>query len=162
MIKEIKTEKFEGLAMLVPDSMTEECSFYPNALTYKVSGVTVCESLPTAYHDGKWIVLGKATELTEEQCAGIMPKSVRVLGSDFKQTGSTYLTETARGDFDQFLRYILCAYSVNPYEKFKGAKLVHSAGDPDTADRIVKEVKLRFEQAQASTGTWLIIQKLKP
>jgi hypothetical protein len=137
MIKEIKTEKFEGLAVLVPPYGTA------HVLDLK-----------------QYKILGKAKELTEEQCADIMPKPVPLVDTDGNQTGSNYLSGSAKSDFNNLLHYIHGCYSINPYEKFKGAKLVHAQGSVPTAEMIIEEVNRKYDEAQKHTGTWLILKKI--
>jgi len=71
MIKKIKTEKFEGLALLVPDDASDFSIESPDSLAF-ISGEysdLKIEQLSDGY---PWEILGKATEMTEEQCAEIV------------------------------------------------------------------------------------------
>lgn len=98
MIKEIKTEKFEGLAVLVPDYYVssffnmgylvvkvenektfigEDEMFPPDKLQKALDRVNKLPEHVTIpaikLPDGDFMVLGKSTELTEEHLALILP-----------------------------------------------------------------------------------------
>jgi len=91
MIKQIKTEKFEGLAVMVPEDANDfELSFwnYQRQMYLDTKSVLIFESRSdrrkqirqdrphVILPENDYLVLGKATELTEERCAEIVPSII--------------------------------------------------------------------------------------
>ena len=156
MIKEIKTEKFEGLAVLVPDGA--------HGYFYSVDskGKYLTSNSGTFDNDGDdegfeikisddsrrtFKILGKATELTEEQLKLIIPDTFR---------------RRRFSHFQDILEAQGC-YSVNPYAGiFRPHLSTPEKGNLGEiiAGVIYNDVKQLFLEAEANTGTWLILQKL--
>lgn len=141
MIKEIKTEKFEGLALLVPDNTYNhqlEYVKYSDGKEYFMLnynfGKNHIGGFVLWYKDfggrkkypkeGELFLLGKSTELTEEQCAVIV-----CIGMDYYEPA--YKNYAA--DNDAIFKY--------PFDTAKESfnSLMQSTG--------------------ANTGTWVILKK---
>jgi len=174
MMKEIKTEKFEGIAVFVGndyyDFAIKKSEFlYPgqNVLTYKSpviwdkyqkegwSWETKCES--------GMEILGKSTELTEEQCANIIPSLVP--GNVLKSIGVSVLYPMFNSDRKSLnaktafasLMQSIGAYSVNPY----GEKEPEDISDLGAFTQMMRQKWKNWKQAQANTGTWLILRRVE-
>ena len=101
MIKEIKTEKFEGLAVLVPDGAYDYRIMYHNLFGYRLPGEgNRCFTLPVG---NDYQIIGKATELTEEQCQRIMP-----LPAISAKYGDPYQYCPAKDSFNTLLYELGC------------------------------------------------------
>jgi len=132
-IKEIKTEKFEGLALLVPDDANgfeiqdnpvEGGKFVAMLRGNPDYACVFSPNLP--YGDFK--ILGESTELTEDQCAEIV--------------------DSEDGSIHQV--YGMCYKEYNPGIKFA----------PYFNNAIASFTSL-MRSLEANTGTWLIIERLK-
>jgi hypothetical protein len=181
MIKEIKTEKFEGLAMLMPNwfvsafanmgylvvqvqnektFMGEDQMFPPDRLQRALDRVNKLPeniTLPAIkLPDGDFKILGKATQLTEEQCEEVIPDPMIRKPDNRKgfmiDIMDTEIYPTAKEAFSAFLDSLGC-YSVNPYKK---------PADDDYSFYTDRNISIQeeWQEAQANTGTWLILQKL--
>lgn len=144
MIKEIKTAKFSGLAVLVPDD------YYELRISLKKTDHLI-------YRQGEfysnWIqlpfaceLLGKSTELREEQCYDIVEAWVIVEA----WLSYTTLSFTFKEIIPKFMHSIGC-YSVNPF----GEKPTETFNHPDW-----EFTRAKWEEAQANTGIWLVLKKL--
>lgn len=178
MIKQINTYKFEGLAVLVPDDADKICISHNAAwynLSYRLPGA---KPMPFGWThnqlpDCKWEILGKATELTEEQCAEIAH-----IGMDYHEPAyKNYISEsdaifkypfgTAKESFSSFMDSIEC-YSINPYSDPKERYRCRDCADSDGLccnEDMIKycdpHIHLeKYNEAQKNTGTWLILKKL--
>ena len=103
MIKQIKTSKFEGLAVLVPSdsfNYVVRQNAEVSDLWYESrcgdSDVSNCIELPT----NKYLVLATSTSITEEQCADIVPQ--------MKDSGYPFEIEDYKVTFENLLRSIGC------------------------------------------------------
>jgi hypothetical protein len=143
MIKEIKTEKFEGLAVLVPerahnfstavDSKGKYLNFFIGQ--YYDGGDDLGGELKlTDDSSMKTRILGKATELTKANLELILPDT-------FAKRRSSH--------FQDILKALWC-YSINPFGERPINSMFHDM-------RIRQRI---WDRAQANTGTWLILQKL--
>lgn len=171
MIKEIKTEKFEGLAVLVPEwyvssfanmgylviqvmnektFIGEDEMFPPDRLERaleRVSKLPEYITLPAIkLPDGEYKILGKATELTEEQCAEIV--------SQMKDSTYPFEVEEYKVTFENLMHSLEC-YSVNPCGD-KSSFLDMKAFEK--VDAWLERAK-KWQDAQENTGTWLILKK---
>lgn len=169
MIKEIKTEKFEGLAVLMPElfvkataymgylivtihneaSYIAEDQFFPpdklqRALD-RVRNIPEYKDVPYKLPDGDYKVIGKATELTEEQCAQIVPQ--------MKDTSYPFEIEEYKVTFDNLLQSMEC-YSVNPYGDER-----KDVPDLGAFTQMMRQKHREWQEAQANSGTWLILKK---
>ena len=137
-IKEIKTEKFEGLAVLVPDGTANyELKYYKysDGKEYHSINYSFSERHTGGFllwykdfggrknypKEGELVLLGKATELTEEQCTEIVDK------------GQSY------GYYDYYSEFV-AGLTFWDKASLSFASLMRSL--------------------QANTGTWLILRKL--
>ena len=136
MIKEIKTEKFDGLAVLVPDdyagsianmgylivmvtnpaTLIHEKHFNsPHAIQKQLDRVNKLPpfaSLPAIkLPDGEFKILGRADHLTEEQCQTIMP-----LPAISARYGDPYQYSPARISFTDLL--------ITEYDCYTGTWLI--------------------------------------
>ncbi|SFE55466.1 hypothetical protein SAMN03003324_00876 [Pedobacter antarcticus] len=177
MIKELKTEKFEGLAVLVADgyycaeieSVPEEKFFQLNFLldnTDEESGFfgdPVVWSIELPF-DCK--ILGKATDLTEYECAGI----VQPLWNGFmnylliNEPVGNYkrlVKETTKESFDSLMQSLGC-YPVNPFAGIFTPRIAKDKKDLGSVlgEVIYNDMRELWKEAEANTGTWLILQKL--
>jgi hypothetical protein len=177
MIKEIKTEKFEGLAVLVPDgfkggvanmnyligyvdnpkTMIHEKHFNsPYAIQKQLDRVGKLPefiALPAIkLPHGEYMIVGKSSELTEDQCEFIARQNPLMPVQTFKQR------------FNALMHSMEC-YSINPLGK-KPERMVPFMGrghyTENQMDRIERfNIELRiWEEAEKKTGTWLILQKI--
>jgi len=161
MIKEIKTEKFSGLAMLVPDdatkfSLKKTKKGKPDQLHYFIP--YTCDAVSNQrlviLPSEDYLFVGKATELTEEQCAEITPNSFYGRFIDYNMLEVN--CGTAKESFASLMQSLQC-YSVNPLSDPEGTMrqgdgyVYYSASDEEFEE---------YEKAQANTGTWLILKKL--
>lgn len=152
MIKEIKTEKFEGLAVLVPDdaydftnNLASHQIDYVQDINFNESVLKMSGCILLKNHWNEPIqILGKATELTEEQLELILPNT-----HPYRRPSHFY----------EILKANEC-YTVNPYGKDKGLYIVHHLGDAATAAKIILAYQKKWDEAEATTGTWIILQKL--
>lgn len=168
MIKEIKTEKFQGLALLVPDgshnfstavdSTGKYLQFFIGQ--YDDDGDDLGGELKLTENPYlKLKILGKATELTEEQCMLIVPENLNGYREecypDFTPSTNDLSCAyvNAKLSFASLMQSLGC-YSLNPVNKPNpcGNGVDFIEYDPVW----VKE----YDTAQANTGTWLILQKL--
>jgi len=180
MIKEIKTEKFEGLAVLVPDdyagsmanmgylvvmvtnpaTLIHEKHFNsPYAIRKQLDRVSKLPdfvSLPAIkLPDGDYKILGKATDMTEEQCAEIVEVKKAGLFIDYMTEKPKYhlrYYDSAKESFASLMQVNEC-YRKNPFEAVFTNNTVFG-------NRIAECSKDAYITADRSTGTWLILQKL--
>jgi hypothetical protein len=178
MIKEIKTEKFEGLAVLVPDGFKggvanmgyltgkmdnpanrihEKHFNSPYAIQKQLDRVNKLPEYVDApaikLPEGDYKIIGKAIELTEEQCETIAVKNPLIA-----------YEMNFRRCFNLLMRKIEC-YSENPLGK-KPERLVpfmgrghYSENQLERIERFNSELR-KWEEAEKQTGTWLILQKI--
>lgn len=163
-IKEIKTENFEGLAVLVPDDFKDYAGANNNELFYWTETCTQSTGdYPYSVHVPnikEYKILGKANELTEEQCETITPcvydgrEDVNVMGLIYEcYDGSDFTCNTAKESFASLMQSIRC-YSVNPVPNPEPQ--FDERGNGGYCETWVKD----YEKAQANTGTWIILKKL--
>lgn len=156
MIKEVKTEKFEGLAVLVPD---DAHTFFIHPLMCILGWTDGNGSNFSNLEYLKCEILGKATELTEEQCAEIInsdewPMTVKgfLYWPDFNNIDDQ-VTETAKEAFETLTESMECYYEnpiAPPIERLQyGGGYAMRQSEVD-----------EYEKAQKQTGTWLILKKL--
>jgi len=155
MIKEIKTDKFEGLALLVPDNTSNYRLM--DSVSLFSGDSSICK-LPY-----RCKILGKSTELTEEQCAEIVEMFSMEKRINGKKTYVSYnsmgLHLTAKESFESLMQSLQC-YSVNPYGENKPFYSGQSDYDDPYGNKGRKEHE-QWQQAQANTGTWVILKKIK-
>lgn len=158
MTKEIKTEKFEGLVVLVPDDATDFRIDYASYVVLSWSNETGSDAF--RLDNCRYKILGKATELTEEQCADIMPgEDIGLLGMVFKN----YINPSdpfcdAKQSFKSFMHSLEC-YSVNPYGEKPEFVFGEYGKSPIEFNRFELDM-FKWQEAQSNTGTWLILKKL--
>ena len=149
MIKEIKTLKFEGLAVLIPNNKTDISALDLVTL--------ICDR--ENYHPHERVsLLGKINELTEEQCAEIMPKyklGNHNCGYHDTINRPDVLFSTAKDAFKSMLKELGC-YSVNPLQSSPPTTDILFYDSIHDYDVSVE----KWKEAQANTGTWLILKKL--
>lgn len=146
MIKQIKTEKFDGVAVLVPNDAKTFITDY-NFLI-----IDLCQSTQKMIHIpfGRIEILGKATELTEVQCAGIVPQ--------MKDPGYPFEIEDYKITFENMMQSLEC-YSVNPYgcrPNDESMKYKRYSDGVSWHDHLVNE----WQKTEQNTGTWLILKRL--
>lgn len=168
MIRKIKTEKFEGLAVLVPDVKM----FFKIHNEYLVMGVSsedvggkikkIQRGDNRGFIRSELIygceILGKVEELTEDQCADIVElgEAGSFYGYNFT-VYKNYKNSEDKGDwffkstisFASLMQSMEC-YSVNPY------------GERPKADIFIDNT-IRWkiwDYAQKKVGTWLILKKV--
>jgi hypothetical protein len=181
MIKEIKTEKFEGLAVLVPngshnfgiavDSKGKYLQFFIGE--YDEDGDDLGGELKVTDDPRmKLKILGKATQLTEEQCAEIAPYECPNQWCEGGYIDQGY-NEKWRCDYCQeeedkenpnierfaSLMQSLGCYSLNPYGEKPEFVFDNYGKSPAEFNRFELDM-FKWQLAQANTGTWLIIGKI--
>lgn len=168
MIKEIKTDRFEGLAVLVPD---DAYAFTNELASHQIDYIQDTEFnegflnmssciLLKNYWNHPLQIIGKATELTEEQCAEIVdneedfdPDDMDLCGDDYepniiyknygrKRKNVREFTFNKATDSLLSLMQSLECYSVNPY-----------------GDRAFNSGAGKWQEAQANVCTWIILRK---
>jgi hypothetical protein len=170
MIKEIKTEKFSGLAVLVPDETTNhELRYVKYSDGKEYYSLNYQFGRNSSYTHGGFLlwykdfggrknypkegelhIIGIATQLTEEQCTEIVSlfSSPYLGGKKYVSYHNMNLYESAKDSFASLMQSLGC-YSVNPYTH------------PSKLSPIgYNKNKQKWQEAQANTGTWLIIQKI--
>jgi len=160
MVKEIKTKKFEGLAVLVPDdagkfSIKKTRKGYADQLHYYVPytlDVVSNQRLVILQGEG-YEVLGKATELTEEQCAEIVDYKTTGYFKSYAYKNADFIFNTAKESFTSLMQSLEC-YSVNPLNP--PIERLQYGGEYTMRQSEIDE----YEEAQANTGTWIILRKL--
>ena len=177
MIKEIKTEKFEGLAVLVPDGFKsgvanmgyltgkmdnpatrihEKHFNSPYAIQKQLDRVNKLPEYVDApaikLPEGDYKIIGKASELTEEQCKSIARQNPLMP------------VQTLKHRFAALMHSMEC-YPINPLGK-KPERMVplmgrgsYTENQLERIERFNIELKI-WEEAEKKTGTWLIIQKI--
>jgi len=169
MIKEIKTEKFEGLAVLVPDDaedfdrecVSDEDFFQLNYLMINNDEESGFHGEPTVYSIDmpcNFEIIGKSTELTEEQCADIVGLSFGV-NNIYKSYEDITAVDTAKESFASLMQSI-GAYSVNPYPKPDINSEKYVPISDDAKDTLFMNDWDQWETAQEHTGTWLILKRI--
>jgi hypothetical protein len=167
MIKEIKTETFEGLAVLVPDDARNfDIGRWAGRRLIFNQGKYEVDNMKTGSIelslDSEYEILGKATELTEEQCEDISPYECpnQWCEGGYIDQGYNekwicdYCQEEEDKESPNIERFAsllqsLGCYAVNPY------------GDkPSILNNDVWYSEEQWQEAQANTGTWLIIGKI--
>ena len=93
--------------------------------------------------NGDYTILGIATALSQDQLEMLLPDT-------FPQRRYSH--------FQEILKAYKC-YSENPYGEDKPA-ISHSHGDIGFSTALFEGYVKRWEEAQALTGSWLILQKL--
>lgn len=162
MIKEIKTERFEGLAVLVPKGTLDNPPYItwltPTAgIGNQWLGWTFKHGVELP--QGSWEIIGKATELTEEQCAEI----VDVAGFfDFGFGRYKSYSENDKSvifagqSFESLMKSLEC-YSVNPLPdpedtmRQGNGYVYYGATDEEFEE---------YERIQSRTGSWIILKKI--
>jgi len=180
MIKEIKTEKFEGLAVLMPDryvsafanmgylvvkadnpatDIGEDEMFPPDRLEKALARVSKLPehiTLPAIkLPDGEFKILGKSKGLTEKQCAEIVEIKKAGLFIDYMTEKPKYhlrYCDSAKESFASLMQVNEC-YGINPFEAVMNSKTV-------AGNRIADLSKEAYITAESQTGTWIILQKL--
>jgi len=170
MIKKIKTEKFEGLAVLVPDDAinfifsvdhTGKYLNWDDGLFDEEGFAEGGELFLTNDSRNKFKIVGKSTELTEEQCAEIVS-----IGMDYYEPAyKNYVAEadslfkypfdTAKESFASLMESIGC-YAVNPY----GEKEPEDISDLGAFTQMMRQKWVKWQEAQKQTGIWVILKKL--
>lgn len=154
MIKEIKTEKFEGLAVLVPENASD--------LVYPKIGIVDLyfllkngqyESVIIPQNKNGYEIMGKATELTRQNCADIV-KYIGLPWNAYKDyTNNSNWFNNPIQSFKSLL-YSLGCYSENPIPVPEPQG--NGIDEMDYCQTWIKD----YEEAQGFTGTWLILKKL--
>jgi hypothetical protein len=106
-------------------------------------------------------ILGKATDLTEEQCAGIVSPLWNgfinyLLINEPVGNYKRLVKSTAKDSFSSLMESMVY-YSVNPFDE------PFCEDGCRCSDQQIDDCKVhlsRWQEAQASTGSWLILQKL--
>lgn len=129
MIKEIKTDRFEGVALLIPDGKTD--------ISVK-DIVKMLNSMDSYHPDDRWIVFDKATELKNTHLEMILPDTF---------SGRRY------SHFQDILKSMEC-YSVNPY-----GEEPKDIPDLGAFTQAIRKKHQQWKKAQETTGTWIILKK---
>jgi hypothetical protein len=159
MIKHIKTEKFEGLAVLVPDDARNfDIGRWAGRRLIFNQGKCEVDNMKTGSIelglDSEYEILGKANELTEEQRRSIV--SFEYDNLLFDCIGELFRNYLNHSDpvldsvqaFNSLMESLEC-YSFNPYTH------------PSKLSPIgYNKNKQKWKEAQANIGTWLIIGKI--
>lgn len=167
MIKEIKTQKFEGIAVLLPEDFKEIAGSNNNELFYWTD--TCTQSMgdyPYSVHVPnvlKYDIIGFVKDITEEHAAEIVEFStqqytVRHYKNYCQHKIGVYVYEfkKAKESFQSLMQSIGC-YSVNP---LSDPELTMRQGDGYVYYSASDEDFEEYEKAEANTGTWLILKKL--
>lgn len=154
-IKQINTGVAELLALKVPEGATR---FFVHPFM-SILGFTK-EDGSSGFIEfdqpltGPWELLGNYTELTEEQCREVVITNARgcfLTKSDAfdDYTNSDSFCDTAKEAFASLMQANAC-YSENPYKY----------GKPSIVNHDLWYSEEQWQQAEANTGTWLILRKI--
>jgi len=166
MIKEIKTEKFEGIAVLVPDG-----GYWPTLKYVKYSDGKEYHMVDYYFgpnHTGGFIlwykdfggrkkypekdglkVIGISSDIMEEECAEIVKDWI----------GYYPICYSSKEIFIKKLESLGC-YSVNPFPKPDINAEKYTPISDDVKDTLFMNDWDQWENAQEHTGTWLILRKV--
>lgn len=137
MIQEIKTDKFEGLLVKVPDGSygfrISYGSYVVLSWKHKTQGSGAYRI--TDNTSEKWHIIGNPFELTDELLA-ILPETY---------TGRRY------SQWMDILKSLL-VYKENPYQY----PIIHDF----SSEKKYKEQHLKWQQTEERTGNWVLLQKL--
>jgi hypothetical protein len=161
IVKEIKTDRFKGLAVLVPNRASEFSIESPNILAFMLDNTPNDIKIDQLY-GYTYEILGKATELTEDQCADIT--LLPMIREKDGQLGfmiscmDIEIYPTAVSAVQDFMQSLEC-YSENPYEESYNLIEEHFENNKCNITEVETVTEL-FEEAETNTGTWLILKKI--
>lgn len=155
-IKQINTGVAEVLAVKVPEGAIRFAIEQDALFCHIKAGVYKLVKLPP----GKWTPLGIDTELTEED---FDPLVDHAMGTYLNYLTDKYELDTSKEAFESLMQ-ANSLYSVNPYEQ---PTFEYDFGDEGPTDYLLESANNDFDlrmnqwqQAEANTGTWLILKRL--
>jgi len=137
MTQEIKTDKFEGLLVKVPEGQVE-------IFEYGFSSYHLCitENKDIQLPVGQWKLIGNPFELSDWQWKGIVP--TQFTGGAYNYSNYPHLSAGLS------LLRSLQVYKENPFKN----------GEPSTINHEVWYSKQEWQEAEKRTGNWVLIQKI--
>lgn len=166
-IKHIQTEKFKGIAIQLPNKV------YHFKLNYHTISKmwTLYDSrnkkweftIPTLLTNKGHVMyhmIGKAHELSEEQCAEIVPLQEWCHYFDYQLSRGHLQNycDTAKESFNSYLNSIEC-YSTNPHIKPDDEK--YAPITDEDKDSLFLHDWMVWTKAELNTGTWIILETIE-
>lgn len=164
MIKEIKTDRFEGLAVLVPEGLISIDMYSAVSGNY----ISCSNSTSIKIPNGKWHLVGNAKDFTEENAFLVVESFIKRVNIPQRHQGymdsTQYLNyysdlkfedsfSSAIESFESLMQSMGC-YSVNPY-----GEEPKDIPDLGAFTQAVRKQHQQWKKAQETTGTWIILKK---